>query len=515
MKFSEKYGKLILYIILIILVLALFSVIIDFSGITGNFGLSERGLNTLILSLIVSPLTILTLYNKKFFSSYLRSLNYLISGKRDDGTICETRVLVRISLLLSLLCALISIVDWIGITTSGLDKVGGITAGLFLFFLLGSLFFKYSGKPERTMNNDQDLTINKLFRSNHLPLSVYSITVVLVVISIFIFLKFPGNIITFIILLFQIWLFFILFFQIIFSVFKLNRNLKINVFLSTTVFMLGVLLIELFLRYAISAYSTYLEKDGFFSYISLFETKREGERDPYIERYYVHKPNSNCTISLTEFDYVLKTNSLGLRNEEISLIKDTNEFRIICIGDSFTEGFGTDEEYCWPRILERELSERIKNKKINIINAGTAGSDVVFEYTFLTEKLLKYSPDMVINALNTSDISDLTIRGGFERFKPENVVSYKETPSWEPLYARSFIFRHIIHDFFQLNELFIPESGEEAEITNSVNIINSTLLQFKDLSEKHGFVFVTILHPYDYQIFKNHDSYSALSNSIS
>jgi lysophospholipase L1-like esterase len=279
--------------------------------------------------------------------------------------------------------------------------------------------------------------------------------------------------------------------------------------------MLGVLLIELFLRYAISEYTTYLDKNGFFNYISLYETKREGEKDAYLERYYVHKPNSNYTINLTEFDYVLKTNSLGLRNKEIPPIKDTNEFRIMCIGDSFTEGFGTDEAYCWPRILERELSERIMTKKINIINAGTAGSDVVFEYTFLTEKLLKYSPDMVINALNTSDISDLTIRGGFERFKPENVVKYKEAPSWEPLYARSFIFRHIIHDFFQLNELFIPESGAEAEITNSVNIINSTLLQFKDLSEKHGFVFVTILHPYDYQIFKNHDSYAALSNSIS
>lgn len=515
MKISDRYGKLVLFIILIMMILALFYIIIDYSGITGNSGLSERGLNTLILSLIVSPLTMLILYNKEFFSIYLKSLNFLISGRKDEGTIYKTKVLIRISLLLSLLCALVSIVDWVGITTSGLDKEGRITAGLFLLFLLGSLFFKYSGKPERTLNKDQDLTINKLFRSNHLPLSIYSITFGLVVISLFIFLKFPGNIITFIILLFQIWLFFILFFQIIFSVFKLNRNLKINIFLSTTVFMLGILLIEIFLRYAISAYSTYLEKDGFFSYISLFETKREGERDPYIERYYVHKPNSNCTISLTEFDYVLKTNSLGLRNEEISLIKDTNEFRIICIGDSFTEGFGTDEEYSWPRILERELSGKIKNKKIKIINAGTAGSDVVFEYTFLTEKLLNFSPDMVINALNTSDISDMAVRGGFERFKSENIVEYKSPPSWEPLYARSYICRHMIHDLFQLNELFIPKSRAKDEISNSANLINSTLRQFKDLSEKRGFVYVTILHPYDDQIFKKNDYYSALTNSIS
>ncbi len=519
MNISEKYSKLSLRIILIIMVLALFSVIVDFSGITGNSGLSGRGVNTLILFLIIFPLTILTLYNKKLFAVYQKSLNYLISGRTDDGTIYETRGLVRISLLLSLFCALVSIVDWVGVTTSGLDMEGRVTTGLFLLFLLGSLFFKYSGKTERTMNKDQnpdpDQTINKLFRSNHLPLSVYSTTFVLVVISLFISLKFPGNIITFFILLFQIWLIFILFFQIIFSVFNLNRNLKINVFLSTTVFMLGVVVIELFLRYAISEYTTYLEKDGFFSYISLYETKREGKKDAYLERYYVHKPNSVFTINLKEFKYVLKTNSLGLRNEEISPIKDTNEYRIICVGDSFTEGFGTDEEHCWPRILERELSKVIKNKKINIINAGTAGSDVVFEYTFLTEKLLKYSPDMVINALNTSDISDLTVRGGFERFKSENVVKYKEPPSWEPVYARSYIFRHIIHDFYQLNELFIPKSGAKAEISNSVNIINSTLCRFKALSEKRGFVFVTILHPYDNQIFDKNDYYSALENSIS
>ena len=517
MKASERYGKFLLFIMLILMVLALFYVIIDYSGITGNSGLSERGLNTLILFLIVSPLTILILYNKKFFSIYLKSLNYLISGRRDDGTIYETRILVRISLILSLLSALVSIVDWVGITTSGLDQEGRIAAGLSLFFLLGSLFFKYSVKTEREINIDQnpDQTVNKLFRSSHLPLTVYSTAFVLVVISLFISLKLPGNIITFFMLLFQIWLIIMLFFQIIFSVFKLNRNLKINFFLSTTVFMIGVLVIELFLRYAISTYTTYLEKDGFFNYVSLFETKREGDRDPYIERYYVHKPNSDCTINLTEFDYSLKTNSLGLRNEEISEKKDTNEFRIICIGDSFTEGFATDEEYCWPRILERELSKKIKTKKINVINAGAAGSDVIFEYTLLTEKLLKYSPDMVISALNTSDISDMAVRGGFERFKSENVVEYKAPPSWEPLYARSYIVRHMIHDIFQLNELFIPKSVAKDEISNSVNLINSTLCRFKDLSEKRGFIFVTILHPYDDQIFEKNDYYSSLANSIS
>ena len=497
--------------------LALISVIIDYTGITRNFGLSERGLNTMIVFLIISPLTILTLYNKKIFSIYFKYLNYLIPGRMDDGTICETRILIRISLLLSLLCALVSIIDWIGITNSGLDTEGRITAGLFLIFLLGSVFFKYSGKTEWTMSKDQipDQTINKLFRSNHLPLSVYSTTFVLVGISLFISLKLPGNIITSFILLFQIWLIFILFFQIIFSVFRLNRNLKINVFLATTVFMLGVILIELFLRYGLSTYTTYLEKNGFFSYISSYETKREGQKDPYIERYYVHKPNTNWTINITEFDYELKTNSLGLRNEEISPIKDTNEFRIICLGDSFTEGFGTNEESCWPRTLERELSGKIKNKKINVINAGTAGSDVVFEYMLLTEKLLKFSPDMVITALNTSDISDLTIRGGFERFKSENVVKYKSPPSWEPFYARSFIFRHIIHDFFQLNNLFLPKSENRAEISNSVNIINSTLCRFKELSEKQGFGLVTIIHPYDYQIVGEEESFSILSNSIS
>jgi lysophospholipase L1-like esterase len=517
MKISEQHGKWSLLIILIMMALALFSVILDYSGITGNRGLSERGMNTLILFLIISPLTILTLYNKKYFAIYLRSVNYLISAGRDERANYKTQNLIRISLLISLFCILFSIIDWIGITTSGLDKGGRITAGLFLLFLLESLFLKYGSKTYVTIKEDQnqDHILTKLFRFKSLPVCIYFATLILVVISLFLFLKLPGNLITCFLLLFQIWLIFILFFQIIFLVFKLNNSLKINVFLSTTVFMLGVLLIELFLRYAISAYTTYLEKDGFFNYISLYETKKESDKDPNIARYYVYKPNSDYTINLTEFAYKLKTNSQGLRNKEISLIKDTNEFRIICLGDSFTEGFGTDEENCWPRILERELLKKIKNKKINVINAGTAGSDVVFEYTFLKEKLLKYSPDMVISALNTSDISDITVRGGFERYKSENVVKYKSPPSWEPIYARSFIFRHIIHDFFQFNDLFIPKRRAEAEISRSVNIINTSLTRFKELSEKQGFVFVTILHPYDFQIVDRDDTYSALSNSIS
>jgi lysophospholipase L1-like esterase len=515
MKISEKFSKLSLRIILIIMVLALFSVIIDYSGITGNPGLSERGLNTLILVLIITPLTILVLYNKKYFAFYFRSINFLISARGDGRANNKTQNLIRVSLLLSLFCALFSIIDWVGITTSGLDMEGRIATGLFFLFLLESLFLKYAGKTDTTVEGNQDNSINKLFKFKHLPLFGYSITLVLVVISLFLFIKLAGNIITCFILLIQIWLILILFVQIIFYVFKLNNNLKINIFLSTTVFMLGVLMIELFLRYGISAYTTYLEKDGFFSYISLYETKREGDKNAYIERYYVHKPNSNITINLTEFDYNLITNSLGLRDKEISPIKDTNEFRIICLGDSFTEGFGTDEEHCWPRVLERELIKKIRNKKITIINAGTAGSDVVFGYTFLKEKLLGYSPDMVIDALNTSDISDIIVRGGFERFKSENIVKYKSPPSWEPVYARSYIFRHIIHDFFHFNELFIPENRAEAEKSNSVMIINSTLGRFKDLSGKNGFVFVTVLHPYDFQIVDKDDTYSALSNSIS
>jgi len=58
-----------------------------------------------------------------------------------------------------------------------------------------------------------------------------------------------------------------------------------------------------------------------------------------------------------EIDFEVKTNSLGLRNEEIATTRSGNT-RIVCLGDSWTMGWGVNLEQSWPKVMERYLIEQ-------------------------------------------------------------------------------------------------------------------------------------------------------------
>ena len=65
------------------------------------------------------------------------------------------------------------------------------------------------------------------------------------------------------------------------------------------------------------------------------------------------------------------------RKVKYSLKKDNNTFRIICIGDSITQGYkGKDllpREQTYVYKLEQMLTENFKGRKIEVINAGSGG----------------------------------------------------------------------------------------------------------------------------------------------
>ena len=55
-----------------------------------------------------------------------------------------------------------------------------------------------------------------------------------------------------------------------------------------------------------------------------------------------------------EFRFVVRTNSIGLRDTEIPL-RRTGRKRVLAIGDSFTFGWGVRLEETWPKVLEAAL----------------------------------------------------------------------------------------------------------------------------------------------------------------
>ena len=100
--------------------------------------------------------------------------------------------------------------------------------------------------------------------------------------------------------------------------------------------------------------------------------------------------------------YMFKTNSMGLKNDEISFQKDGNTKRILLIGDSFVESYDSN------RSIKAILRKHLKNNNFNIeiINAGVGSYSPILHYFHYKYFLNTYNPDIVIICIDVTDIRD-------------------------------------------------------------------------------------------------------------
>ncbi|MBI3252623.1 MAG: hypothetical protein HYZ52_04845 [Candidatus Omnitrophica bacterium] len=107
---------------------------------------------------------------------------------------------------------------------------------------------------------------------------------------------------------------------------------------------------------------------------------------------YVQSPGPDAVyvIETAEFKTKIKTNSLNMRDGEI-LSKAPGEYRILCLGDSFTFGLGVNIPETYPKVAEKILRE--SGYRASVINGGTQGN-VEDAIQFLIEKGLRFKPDL-------------------------------------------------------------------------------------------------------------------------
>lgn len=308
-------------------------------------------------------------------------------------------------------------------------------------------------------------------------------------------------------------------FKIIINRFCINTDQNKNYQLLLTSIIISLFLTEVTLKYVIQSNLTYSEKNGSFFYYSMYKSCIHGN----FSRKYIlkqddiqistHSANSINYVRKPEFTYVHTYNSLGLRDKEPIL--DTNIFTIIGLGDSFTEGVGSPHDSTWVKLLECNIKRLDPNKKIQIINAGVNGSDPIAEYLLLERLLIKYNPKIVIVAINNSDISDIIVRGGNERFT-NGIVQYSKCPWWEFFYSYSYIFRSLMHSFFNINYLLLTDRQYDIERKIAIEkLIKCISIDYKNLAKKYSFKLVVVLHPHQYELEQKDFSLKDLSMELS
>lgn len=134
------------------------------------------------------------------------------------------------------------------------------------------------------------------------------------------------------------------------------------------------------------------------------------------------RPSTSDIARSPEWESNYKINNLGMRDKDYSEKKPDNIFRILVIGDSYTEGQGVEAEETSPKLLEKALGDKMSGKKIEVLNAGTLSYSPVIEYLYLKHKGVKLQPDLVILNFDQGDIID------DHWYEPEVIKDEKDIP---------------------------------------------------------------------------------------
>jgi lysophospholipase L1-like esterase len=114
---------------------------------------------------------------------------------------------------------------------------------------------------------------------------------------------------------------------------------------------------------------------------------------------YLHKPSFEGTL----VGAPVKINARGLRDRELPYEKPGSVFRILCLGDSVTFGWGVQGETTFARGLEALLNRDRAPEKFQVINAGVGGYNTVQEAAFYRTEARKYASDLVLLFFTVND----------------------------------------------------------------------------------------------------------------
>lgn len=248
---------------------------------------------------------------------------------------------------------------------------------------------------------------------------------------------------------------------------------------------------EVFVRMTARQLATYPEQNGL-PYRSAYAT------DP--RPLHLYLPGQTIQERKPEFVHERTMNSLGLADREYPAAKAPNEFRILALGDSFTEGVGAAPDASWVRVMEREVQALAPGWRITAINAGVSGSDPYEQHQILKLRLLPLQPDLVIVALNVSDINEMLVRGGRERFQSDGSRRFRSAPAWEPVYALSYLFRLLVHSGMGYNRFLIRQDRMAAELRAASDNMRSAIGDIQELCAANGMRLLLITHPSEFEV---------------
>ena len=117
---------------------------------------------------------------------------------------------------------------------------------------------------------------------------------------------------------------------------------------------------------------------------------------------WTHTPDARgwaqrCLRGKIEWRVYTRINGHGLRDRDVPY-EPQGRFRILVLGDSFTEGIQVEQDETFPKLLEQRLGGGVE-----VLNAGVSGYGTDSELLFWESEGWKYRPDLVLLVFDTSN----------------------------------------------------------------------------------------------------------------
>jgi|GEM_PF-1852354 len=120
------------------------------------------------------------------------------------------------------------------------------------------------------------------------------------------------------------------------------------------------------------------------------------------ELFWKYKPNQ--VISAPEiFKEPIRINNFGFRGKDFQIEKPKGVYRIICLGDSVTAGFGVSDQGAYPAQLEAMLKRIYPDCQMEVINLGVTGYSSFQGRNLFLKLGEKLKPDLVIIGFGPND----------------------------------------------------------------------------------------------------------------
>ena len=116
------------------------------------------------------------------------------------------------------------------------------------------------------------------------------------------------------------------------------------------------------------------------------------------------QPNRRNHIKAARYSTTQIVNSEGFIGPEYPIEKMHDEYRILCLGDSYTEGYNVEFEDIFSEVLKRSLDGLTPDRRVEVINTGVGGYSTDQEYLVFEHKAKKYCPDLTVLMFYHNDV---------------------------------------------------------------------------------------------------------------